>query len=160
MTNCLAILSFVCVHNFQSMTYQDFGLRAEIDLKLQNGNATIFVRSDEIETLDRRRMNIKCEGRLCITYFKHCDRDGDRVTCHYAFLQQGESIGHELRLSAESSNEFSSAEQSIDILTRSDRRSGQMGLSQFIRESQESDPPHCRSGGPRPTCGPSDSEKL
>jgi hypothetical protein len=154
MSSCIAIVAAVCFHSFQTATLHDLGLRAEVDVSVGEAIATIQIRSDQILTLDWRRLPGACAHSRCVAYFRHCVSAAGKAQCSYHFEALDADFEQEVDISAKDMEQIRAASQEISVLPNIKEPDDEIALASLSIEADSAAPPYCRVGGPMADCWP------
>jgi hypothetical protein len=151
--DCLIIVAAVCLHDVKALSIDErMGARAEVELS--DAHVSIQLRTDQIQTLEWRKMPGACADGFCVAYFKHCIAEQHVARCSYHFAGVASDGEQVVDVSAPTLDRIRQAEKSISVLSPLGLQGGAIALSQFREESSADAPPYCRAGGPLADCWP------
>ncbi|HEY8696729.1 MAG TPA: hypothetical protein VIM02_03870 [Rhizomicrobium sp.] len=154
MSACLAVIAAVCFHGLTSVAIHDAGLGVHASVKLNGAEATVQVRSDQVLSLDWRRLPGVCNEDFCVAYYRRCTRSDDMTKCAYRYAILDSGVEKVIELTASDMPHLKAAEQLISILSPAGEAAGEIMLAELKTEAPVEQPPYCRPSGPMADCWP------
>lgn len=159
MMSCVAIIAFVCLHNVDMINFYPSTVLSYVSFTVGEIDGRIVLSSDFDRIPDWGRMNVACNEGGCVSYFKHCEDEGNRQVCNYHFSQLGDRRNTIIELRGRDREVLLAAESGIGILTRSAWLANEILVARFEVISPGREPPYCalRRGASISNCWPSDT---